>query len=565
MRPIRQLWQRSIAFAVILLAPWFTHAAEPDIAGALQPFVDSGTLAGAVTLVASPDKVLSLQAVGYADVEAKTPMKTDNLFWIASMSKPITAAALMMLVDEGKVQIDDPVEKHLPEFRGQMVLRETIPERTVLSKPGHPMTVKEALSHTSGLPFMSPFEQSRGPIDSLPLQAATLTYALGPLKTEPGTKYDYSNAGINTAGRIIEVVSGMPYEQFLQQRLFDPLGMKDTTFLLTPAQVERLAKSYKPGPNNTGLEVKPIDPLSQPLTRPDRYPCPGGGLFSTAADCAAFCQMVLGGGMRDGRRYLSEAAVRQMTSTQTGKLLDVQNGEGGYGLGWQTSRKFPGPDGPVIPGSCGHGGAYSTNMSIDPERRLITVYMVQHAGYPKGMTAGRVHSAFAGQSGRQTRLVSRFGVARIEAACRWLMAAIGFYCRCELSIALVCDPAFSSRRRSDGRWDLSGATIRHPGRHHRTRPATGAQPLRAAKLAPGDRSPAGTAVASWPARPVGLYRLRGSRGHAAGVGHRPVRISGWRISSGPTWKALEQANQPGRLNARLPRSKSAERAIRLAC
>jgi CubicO group peptidase (beta-lactamase class C family) len=142
-----------------------------------------------------------------------------------------------------------------------------------------------------------------------------------------------------------------------------------------------------------GLEVKNIDQLSYPLTRPDRYPCPGGGLFSTAADCAAFCQMVLGGGVRDGRRYLSEVSVREMTSTQTGRLIDQANGEGGYGLGWQTSRKSPGPDGPVIPGNCGHGGAYSTNMSIDPAKRLITVYMVQHAGYP-GADGGKVHPTF---------------------------------------------------------------------------------------------------------------------------------------------------------------------------
>ncbi len=381
-----------VASVPVLLAPALVRGGEPKIAGALQPFVDNGTLAGAVLLVASPDKVLSVDTVGYADVGAKTPMQPDALFWIASMSKPITAAGLMILVDEGKVQLDDPVEKYLPEFRGQMVTDEAGGDRTVLRKPVHPITVREVMSHTSGLPFMSPFEQARGHIDTLPLQTAVVTYGLGPLKTDPGTKYDYSNAGINTGGRIIEVVSGMPYEEFLRQRLFEPLGMKDTVFLLTPELQARLAKTYKPGPNNMGLEEKGIDQLSYPLTSDERYPCPGGGLFSTAADCAAFCQMVAGGGMRDGKRYLSEAAVREMTSTQTGKLLDA-NGEGGYGLGWQTSRKNPGPDGPVIPGNCGHGGAYSTNMSIDPVRRLITVYMVQHAGYP-GPDGGKVHGAF---------------------------------------------------------------------------------------------------------------------------------------------------------------------------
>ncbi len=386
-------WLPALTSCLFALSPLMTSSAEPEIAGALQPLVDNGTLAGAVTLVASPEKVLSLQAVGYSDVAAKSPMQTDDLFWIASMSKPITAAALMMLVDEGKVQLDDPVEKYLPEFQGQMVARESTAERTVLSKPARSITVREILSHTSGLPFMSPFEQQRHHIDTLPLPSAVLTYALGPLKTEPGTKYDYSNAGINTAGRIIEVVSGLPYEQFLRERLFEPLGMKDTGFALDADQVKRLAKAYKPGPDNTGLEEREIEQLTYPLTRPDRYPCPGGGLFSTAADCAAFCQMVLGGGARMGKRYLSEAAVREMTSTQTGRLLDVQNGEGGYGLGWQTSRKSPGSEGPVIPGNCGHGGAYSTNMAIDPEHRLITIFMVQHAGYP-GTDGGKVFSTF---------------------------------------------------------------------------------------------------------------------------------------------------------------------------
>jgi CubicO group peptidase (beta-lactamase class C family) len=387
-------------FALLILgaAPVALRSAEPQIGAALQPFVDSGTLAGAVLLVASPDKVLSLDAVGFADVAAKKPLRTDDLFWIASMSKPMTAAAVMMLVDEGKVRLDDPVEKYLPAFQGQMVLVESSPERVVLQKPSHPITVREVLSHTSGLPFMSNVEQQAHHIDTLPLREAVLSYALTPLKTEPGSKYDYSNAGINTAGRIVEVVSGMPYEEFMQRRLFDPLGMKDTTFRPSPEQAQRVAKSYRPDSAKTGLEEITIDQLSYPLTRSDRYPCPGGGLFSTAADVAAFCQMVLSGGTFAGKRYLSEPAVREMTSTQTGKLIDQTNGEGGYGLGWSTSRKSTDPSGgpisgPPILGNCGHGGAYATNMNLDPGRRLITVFMVQHAGFP-GPDGGKIHGTF---------------------------------------------------------------------------------------------------------------------------------------------------------------------------
>ncbi len=216
----------------------------------MQPFVDKHTLAGAVTLVASKDKVLSLEAVGFADVEAGKPMRPDALFWIASQSKPITATALMMLVDEGKVKLDDPVEKYLPEFRNQWLAVYQDKDAVLLKRPKQPITVRDVLSHTSGLPFRSAMEEPT--LDGLPLRDAVKSYAMTPLKFEPGTKYEYSNAGINTAGRIIEVVSGMPYEDFLDKRLFGPLGMKDTTFWPNEEQLGRLAKSYRPTSRQDG-------------------------------------------------------------------------------------------------------------------------------------------------------------------------------------------------------------------------------------------------------------------------------------------------------------------------
>ncbi len=367
-------------------------AAEPgqSVAAVLQPFVDSHTLAGAVVLVASQDKVLCLEAVGWADMAARKPMKTDALFWIASQSKPLTATALMMLVDEGRVNLDDPVEKYLPEFKGQMVAFEQDADQVLLKKPVHPITVREVLSHTSGLPFASRVEPK---IDLHPLREAVISYALTPLKFQPGTKYDYSNAGINTAGRIIEVVSGLPYEEFMRRRLFQPLGMKDTTFWPSPAQLKRLARSYRPNAAKDGLEETLIDQLSYPLANPKRGPSPAGGFFSTAADLSLFCRMVLHGGSYQGKRYLSEASVREMTSTQTGRLIDKEKGENGYGLGWSTSRPAAAAGASVIPGACGHGGAYSTHMGIDPTRGLVTVFLVQHAGYP-GPDGGKIHPAF---------------------------------------------------------------------------------------------------------------------------------------------------------------------------
>jgi CubicO group peptidase (beta-lactamase class C family) len=350
---------------------------------ALQPFVDSQSLAGAVTLVADKDRVLSLDAVGYADVGAKTPLIVRAIFWIASMSKPITAAALMMLVDEGKVNLDDPVEKYLPEFKGQLVAVKDGTELK-LQKPRHPITVREVLSHTSGLPFSTPAEKPT--LDTLTLREAAQSYGTTPLNSEPGTRYAYSNAGINTAGRIIEVVSGMSYEDFMDKRLFGPLGMKDTTFWPSEEQLKRLAKAYKPGKDKQGLVETPIGQLKYPLNDRKRQPMPAGGLFATAEDVGIFCQMMLNGGMFKGKRYLSEDAVKELTKKQTAKGIDT-----GYGLGFSTGG-----------GTFGHGGALATDMSIDSKRGLIYVWMVQHAGFPGngGQSRGAFRKAAEDEFGK---------------------------------------------------------------------------------------------------------------------------------------------------------------------
>src|SRR5262249_44292346 len=183
-------------------------------------------------------------------------------------------------------------------------------DHILLRKPKQPVTVRHVLSHTSGMPFQSAME--RPTLDVLPLRDAVRSYALTPLQSEPGTKYQYSNAGINTAGRIIEVVSGTAYEDFLDRRLFAPLGMKDTTVWPNEEQTARLAKAYRPNREKTGLEETTIGQLQYPLRDRKRYPMPGGGLFSTAQDVGRFCQMVLGGGVFKGKRILSEAAVKEM-------------------------------------------------------------------------------------------------------------------------------------------------------------------------------------------------------------------------------------------------------------
>src|SRR5262249_2446923 len=248
--------------------------------------------------------------------------------------------------------------KYLPEFKGQWLVVEQDKEHQLLKKPKRSITVCDILNHTSGMPLRSALEEPT--LDMVPLRDAVRSYAITPLQFEPGTKYQYSNAGINTAGRIIEVVSGMPYEAFLDRRLFGPLGMKDTTFWPDQGQLGRLAKSYKPTADGKGLEEITITQLHYPLNDRTRQPMPAGGPFSTAADGGRFCQVVRGGGVAGGKRYLSEDAVRQMTSKQTGDALKE-----GYGLGWSTGG-----------GTFGHGGAHATNMTIDPKHGLITVFLV---------------------------------------------------------------------------------------------------------------------------------------------------------------------------------------------
>lgn len=369
MRTMIGIWMVWPGF-LLLTGGWPASAFADPVAGrgelraAVQPFVDRGVLAGAVMLVATSNRVLDVETAGYADVAARRPMKPDTLFWIASQTKPMTATAIMMLVDEGKVNLEDPVEKYLPEFKGQMVAVERDSDHVLLRKPGHPITLHEILSHTSGLAFSSPMEQPT--LDLLPLREAVRSYAMTPLQFEPGTKWQYSNAGINTAARVLEVVTGMSYEQFMEQRLFKPLGMTDTTFWPGKKQIRRLAKSYKPNASGTGLEETTITQLKYPLNDPQRHAMPAGGLFSTAHDIGRFCQMILNGGTLDGKRYVSEASLRLMTSKETGDALKDE-----YGFGWSVSKA-----------GCGHGGAYSTLMEIDREHGLIVAWLVQHAGYP---------------------------------------------------------------------------------------------------------------------------------------------------------------------------------------
>lgn len=381
--------------AGVAAAP-LVHSAEAPgtFAPLLQSFVDKHIAPGVVVLVADKDGVLALEKAGYASLANKTPLRDDAVFAIASMSKSLTGTALMMLVDESKVSLDDAVEKYLPEFKGQMVKQGDQPPH----RPRHPITVREIMSHTSGLVLASEKTLKHTQV----LKDDVVECAKRPLRQEPGTKYEYNNCGIDTGGRIIEVVSGMSYAEFMQKRLFDPLGMQDTTCWPNEEQAARLAHAARLTEDKKDLveiehdkNVKPEHilkfsggvPVPQAVTRVmgfgiafaygKHYAMPAGGYCSTARDLGRFCRMLLRGGELDGKRYLSEKAVRTMSTSQTGGVK--YSPQETYGVGWAV--KLTGEEGPA-PGSFGHRGACRPAMWIDPNSGLAMVILVERADMP---------------------------------------------------------------------------------------------------------------------------------------------------------------------------------------
>lgn len=208
----------------------------------MKEFVDTGTVAGVVTLVARHGEVVSLEAVGYQDLETKTPMRTDTIFQIRSMTKPITAVGIMILLEEGRLLLSDPVEKYVPEFREQLLVDKREGEKVLKTKkPSRPITIRDLLTHTSGMVRGTEKGES-----SSTLAGYVSSLSQVPLEFEPGAKFLYSDAGFDTLGRIIEIVSGQPYEKFIEQRILRPLGMKDSFFFPSPEKCYRIASHHEP-------------------------------------------------------------------------------------------------------------------------------------------------------------------------------------------------------------------------------------------------------------------------------------------------------------------------------
>ena len=368
----------SLTVILALSATLSAFVADPKLSGvgaAMEKMIAGHEIAGAVTVVVSRDKVLHFETSGLADVAAKRPMTPDTLFWIASMTKPVTGVAILMLQDEGKLAVTDPVARYVPEFAAL---------KTPSGKPAN-LTLLQMLTHTSGLGEASgpAAQQARTLADLVPVWLAA------PMQYEPGDRWKYTQSGINAAGRVVEVVSGMTFDAFVQKRIFEPLGMTSTTFYPTIEQRARLATAYAKNRNTATLEAVPPRPE---FGSRDRPPQGNGGLYSTALDYARFCRMLLNGGTLDGRRYLSDTAMTYLATPQTGDLptgffqSEIYGNRGAnYGWGLATSILRVPHDGVAAmlsPGTYGHGGAWGTQAWIDPVKGVAYVLMVQRSNFP---------------------------------------------------------------------------------------------------------------------------------------------------------------------------------------
>ena len=355
--------------------------------------IASSEISGGVTLVARHGKIAHLEATGVTDIESKKPMTKDAVFRIASMTKPVTGVAIMMMMEEGKLRITDPVSKYIPSFKD---LKVAVPQPRQGPPPAGPgdapegppkfytvpaereVTIRDLLTHTSGL-VSGPMSTSdirkpaiaRKPTDTLADYIPRL--GMSALEFQPGSRWAYSaQAGFDALGRIVEIVSGQPFDQFLRQRLFEPLGMKDVSFFPTEALEPRLVTAYQIGPKGTMVKNANASGMQSRV-----YFMGSGGLITTAEDYAKFAQMLVNGGELNGKRLLSPRTVAYMASVHAPDTLQGRIPGEGYGLSVRVVNNAVASGSRVSDGSFGWSGAYGTHFWVDQKEDLTAIMMIQ--------------------------------------------------------------------------------------------------------------------------------------------------------------------------------------------
>ena len=371
------------------------------ISSAAQGFIDEGQLAGAVTVVARRGKVAHFEVHGMMDIEADKPMQKDTIFRIYSMTKPIAAVGVMMLCEEGKLTLDSPASTYLPELSGMQVAQDADANVFMPVETDREMTVQDLMQHTAGLPGAARYMGGNTAVDKLYRKAGLdrlhecnlqeLVERLGtiPLLYQPGTKWHYSIAA-DVLGRLIEVTSGQPFDQFLAERIFQPLGMIDTGFYVPAEKIDRLAGMYGPKPTG-GLQT--IDAPAggtghiskTSFTKKPRFLSAGGGLVSTASDFARFCLMLSDKGTLSGKRLMKAESVELMTRNHLPQHLipldkKPEDRYGGLGFGLGVSVRVQQTDWVRASqiGEYGWIGGTSTEFWISPRDELVTITLAQH-------------------------------------------------------------------------------------------------------------------------------------------------------------------------------------------
>jgi CubicO group peptidase (beta-lactamase class C family) len=355
------------------------------LSAAMQKVIDGKQLAGISTMIARHGKIVHFETFGWQNLETKTSMAKDTIFRIYSMSKPITGVALMMLFEEGKFRLADPVEKYIPEWKGMKVASGYGAEAPATEPANHPMTIRELMSHTAGFTY-GIFSESQ--VDKMYRDAGVLDpsstlkdmidkLAKIPLRQQPGTKWQYS-VSVDVQGYLVEVLSGQPFDQYLEQRLFGPLGMKDTAFDVPAAKATRFAQVYNYDPDGT-LVAREGGLGGRNYLEPAKFFSGGGGLVSTSTDYMRFCQMLLNGGELDGVRILSPMTIKLMASNQLPKAIPEMAPGTGFGLDFAVVQD-PVEAGTYSKGEYYWGGAAGTWFWIDPVEDLVFVGMIQQFG-----------------------------------------------------------------------------------------------------------------------------------------------------------------------------------------
>jgi CubicO group peptidase (beta-lactamase class C family) len=355
----------------------------------MQAYVDQGTFAGVLTLVARKGQVAHLETVGWSDLENRRPMSVDTIFRIYSMSKPVTSTAAMMLCEEGKLRLWDPVSRYLPEFKEAKVMVARPDGGYDLVPARREMTIHDLMTHTGGLSygsdehsaldrlyrdFFEQLDQETGLVLEKWMQKFAQSHL--PLAFQPGTDFRYSFS-IDVLGYIVQLASGQPFEKFLQERIFTPLGMSDTAFWVPPEKMDRFAATYGPKPDGgiQALQLPPFDDVSNPA----RLPMGGGGLVSTAPDYFRFGQMLLNGGELDGVRLLGRKTVEWMLQNHLpAGIHPMGDPAAGFGLGGAVLLHPGLSQRPGSPGRFGWGGAANTEWWIDPAEQMNCLIMLQY-------------------------------------------------------------------------------------------------------------------------------------------------------------------------------------------